>query len=189
MENGLFECFHQRDVEPVSYHPKQTGPQEDTSIPRVTKTTLYVHITLDEYGWYKKAYRIYRSSRTEKKNILVMVYFELRHAPWSHWSSLCIFPDTHYWENEYFHACRSNYRSFCICNLHIMSICAQLQPTVSHRHGTHFAQLPSEGWIKHWLRHWSISKSLIMHSSVFDCFQHIEFNHDYSSVPPKKEKL
>lgn len=59
MENGLFEGFHQRDVEPASYHPKQAGSQEATSPLQVIETPLHVHITLDEEKWYKEAFQVF----------------------------------------------------------------------------------------------------------------------------------
>lgn len=59
MENGLFEGFHQRDVELTSYHPKQAGSQEGTSPLQVIKTPLHVHVTLDKDRWYEKSCQVF----------------------------------------------------------------------------------------------------------------------------------
>lgn len=88
MENGLFEGFHRRDVEPASYHPKQAGSQEGTSPLQVIKTPLHVHVTLDEDRWYEEACQVfYRVSVCAEILAFLSwhfqrcVYFEFRHAP------------------------------------------------------------------------------------------------------------
>lgn len=63
-----FEGFHQRDVEPASYRPKQAGSQEATSPLQVRKILLHVHITLDNDRWCEKTCQVFVERQFVYKN-------------------------------------------------------------------------------------------------------------------------